>query len=279
MKTQRTVLRTVTAMPTSDGAGVKLKRSIGAPFLDHLDPFLLLDNIESDEAADYIAGFPEHPHRGFETVTYMVEGCMRHRDSTGGEGLLDSGDAQWMTAGRGVIHSEMPEQKEGRLHGFQLWVNLPAARKMIPARYQNIPAAAIPEVDLDGKGKVRVVAGAFAGAVGPINGIESEPLFLDITLNAGTEESLEIPIGHTAFVYVFLGKMTVADQAAPADTLVVLSDGEILRLSASGETGRALVIAGRPIGEPIARYGPFVMNTSDEINQAMRDYQSGQFLA
>jgi redox-sensitive bicupin YhaK (pirin superfamily) len=276
MTTERTVVRTVTATPTSDGGGVNLKRSIGAPFLDHLDPFLLLDNIESDEASDYIAGFPEHPHRGFETVTYMVQGRMRHRDSTGGEGLLESGGAQWMTAGRGVVHSEMPEQQEGRLHGFQLWVNLPAERKMTPARYQDIPPAAIPEVDVDGKGTIRVVAGSFGGHEGPINGIESDPLFLDVALVEGGEASIAVPEGHTAFVYVFAGELEIAERTVPIDTLAVLSDGDTMNVSG---TGRALVVAGRPINEPIARYGPFVMNTEDELRQAVRDYQTGSFLS
>jgi redox-sensitive bicupin YhaK (pirin superfamily) len=279
MTAVRTVLRTVTAMPTSDGAGVNLKRSIGAPFLDHLDPFLLLDNIESDEATDYIAGFPDHPHRGFETVTYMVEGRMRHRDSTGGDGLLEAGGAQWMTAGRGVIHSEMPEQQEGRLHGFQLWVNLPAARKMIPARYQDIPARDVPEVDLNGHGTVRVVAGEFRGVGGPISGIESEPLFLDIALRDAGEVTVQVPAGHTAFVYVFRGAMAIAGQVAQADVLAILGDGESVHLAAQFGGGRALLVAGRPIREPIARYGPFVMNTEAEIHQAVRDYQSGRLVS
>ncbi len=279
MTAERSVVRTVTAMPTSDGAGVNLKRSIGAPLLDHLDPFLLLDNIESDDAADYIAGFPDHPHRGFETVTYMVEGRMRHRDSTGAEGLLESGGAQWMTAGRGVIHSEIPEQQEGRLHGFQLWVNLPSARKMIPARHQNIPPRDIPELDLDGRGTARVVAGEVQGVRGPISGIDSDPLFLDIALREGGEVDLPVPAGHTAFVYVFRGVLAVAGEAIEADMLAILSDGETLHLSAPSGGGRALVVAGRPIGEPIARYGPFVMNTNQEIQQAVRDYQSGRLIS
>ncbi|MGB0749678.1 MAG: pirin family protein [Magnetospiraceae bacterium] len=277
MTKERTVARTVSAMPTSDGAGVNLKRSIGAPMLDQLDPFLLLDNIESDAAADYIAGFPEHPHRGFETVTYMIEGRMRHRDSNGGEGLLESGGAQWMTAGRGVLHSEMPEQEDGRLHGFQLWVNLPAARKMIPSRYQDIPAAQIPEVNLDGAGLVRIVAGTFQGATGPVSGIDSDPLYVDVELSDGGATTVPIAAGHTAFVYVFAGTLKVGERTIAADTLAVLSDGDAVTLTGGADGGgRALVVAGKPFNEPIARYGPFVMNTREEIYQAVEDFQAGR---
>ncbi len=271
----RSVTRTITAMPTSDGAGVKLKRSIGSPMLDHLDPFLLLDNIESDSATDYIAGFPEHPHRGFETVTYMVEGRMRHRDSTGGEGLLESGSAQWMTAGRGVIHSEMPEQEDGRLHGFQLWVNLPAARKMIAPRYQDIPPQDIPEVALPDGGKVRVVAGEAKGVTGPISGIDSAPLFLDVSLGEGETTTFDVPQGHNAFAYVFAGTATIAGTAVPADNLAVLGEGNSVHLAGKA---RLLLLAGRPIGEPVARHGPFVMNSREELMQAFDDLRAGTFL-
>ena len=274
MQNERKIVRTVSAIPTSDGAGVNLKRSIGAPMLDHLDPFLLLDSIESDEAADYIGGFPEHPHRGFETVTYMVEGRMRHQDSMGGEGLLESGGAQWMTAGRGVVHSEMPEQEEGRLHGFQLWVNLPAARKMIPARYQDIQSNAIPEVVFENN-KVRVIAGEYGGASGPINGIDIEPVFLDVEVKGGSVPTISVPEDHTAFVYVFAGEVAVADQTVTADTLAVLGDGKVINPSGNG---RALIVAGAPIGETIARQGPFVMNTEQELRQAFHDFQTGNFL-
>ena len=274
MQNERKIVRTVSAIPTSDGAGVNLKRSIGAPMLDHLDPFLLLDSIESDEAADYIGGFPEHPHRGFETVTYMVEGRMRHQDSMGGEGLLESGGAQWMTAGRGVVHSEMPEQEVGRLHGFQLWVNLPAARKMIPARYQDIQSNAIPEVVFENN-KVRVIAGEYGGASGPINGIDIEPVFLDVEVKGGSVPTISVPEDHTAFVYVFAGEVAVADQTVTADTLAVLGDGKVINPSGNG---RALIVAGAPIGETIARHGPFVMNTERELRQAFHDFQTGNFL-
>ena len=274
MPNERRVARKVTALPTSDGAGVNLKRSIGIPALDHLDPFLLLDNIESDSAEDYIAGFPEHPHRGFETVTYMVEGRMRHRDSMGSEGLLSSGGAQWMTAGRGVIHSEMPEQEEGRLHGFQLWVNLPAVRKMVPARYQDIQPNAIPEIE-SSYGNVRVIAGEYGGVKGPINGIAVNPLFMDVAVKGGAIPTIFVPAKHTAFIYVFSGEVAVAGHAVNSDTLAILSEGEAINLSGDGRT---LVVAGAPIRESIARHGPFVMNTEQELRQAFEDFRSGNFV-
>lgn len=274
MQSERKIVRTVSAIPTSDGAGVNLKRSIGITALDHLDPFLLLDNIESDDAADYIGGFPEHPHRGFETVTYMVEGRMRHRDSMGSEGLLESGGAQWMTAGRGVVHSEMPEQEEGRLHGFQLWVNLPATRKMIPARYQDIQPNEIPEIELE-NGKVRLLAGEYGGTSGPINGIDIEPVFLDVEVKGGSIPTISVPENHTAFIYVFSGEVAIAGRTVTTDTLAILGEGRFINLSGHG---RVLLVAGAPIGETIARHGPFVMNTEQELRQAFQDFQTGNFL-
>ena len=274
MQSERKIVRTVSAIPTSDGAGVNLKRSIGITALDHLDPFLLLDNIESDDAADYIGGFPEHPHRGFETVTYMVEGRMRHRDSMGSEGLLESGGAQWMTAGRGVVHSEMPEQEEGRLHGFQLWVNLPATRKMIPARYQDIQPNEIPEIELE-NGKVRLLAGEYGGTSGPINGIDIEPVFMDVEVKGGSIPTISVPENHTAFIYVFSGEVAIAGRIVTTDTLAILGEGRFINLSGHG---RVLLVAGAPIGETIARHGPFVMNTEQELRQAFQDFQTGNFL-
>ena len=274
MQSERKIVRTVSAIPTSDGAGVNLKRSIGITGLDHLDPFLLLDNIESDDAADYIGGFPEHPHRGFETVTYMVEGRMRHRDSMGSEGLLESGGAQWMTAGRGVVHSEMPEQEEGRLHGFQLWVNLPAPRKMIPARYQDIQPNEIPEIELE-NGKVRLLAGEYGGTSGPINGIDIEPVFMDVEVKGGSIPTISVPENHTAFIYVFSGEVAIAGRIVTTDTLAILGEGRFINLSGHG---RVLLVAGAPIGETIARHGPFVMNTEQELRQAFQDFQTGNFL-
>ena len=274
MQSERKIVRTVSAIPTSDGAGVKLKRSIGIAALDHLDPFLLLDNIESDDAADYIGGFPEHPHRGFETVTYMLEGRMRHRDSMGSEGLLESGGAQWMTAGRGVVHSEMPEQEEGRLHGFQLWVNLPATRKMIPARYQDIQPNEIPEIELE-NGKVRLLAGEYGGTSGPINGIDIEPVFMDVEVKGGSIPTISVPENHTAFIYVFSGEVAIAGRTVTTDTLAILGEGRFINLSGHG---RVLLVAGAPIGETIARHGPFVMNTEQELRQAFQDFHTGNFL-
>jgi len=274
VQSERKIVRTVSAIPTSDGAGVNLKRSIGITALDHLDPFLLLDNIESDDSADYIGGFPEHPHRGFETVTYMVEGRMRHRDSMGSEGLLESGGAQWMTAGRGVVHSEMPEQEEGRLHGFQLWVNLPATRKMIPARYQDIQPNEIPEIELE-NGKVRLLAGEYGGTSGPINGIDIEPVFMDVEVKGGSIPTISVPENHTAFIYVFSGEVAIAGRTVTTDTLAILGEGRFINLSGHG---RVLLVAGAPIGETIARHGPFVMNTEQELRQAFQDFQTGNFL-
>jgi len=274
VQSERKIVRTVSAIPTSDGAGVNLKRSIGITALDHLDPFLLLDNIESDDSADYIGGFPEHPHRGFETVTYMVEGRMRHRDSMGSEGLLESGGAQWMTAGRGVVHSEMPEQEEGRLHGFQLWVNLPATRKMIPARYQDIQPNEIPEIELE-NGKVRLLAGEYGGTSGPINGIDIEPVFMDVEVKGGSIPTISVPENHTAFIYVFSGEVAIAGRTVTTDTLAILGEGRFINLSGHG---RVLLVAGAPIGETIARHGPFVMNTEQELRQAFQDFHTGNFL-
>jgi len=283
----RPVAGLVAARAASDGAGVRLMRTIGRPDLEALDPFLLLDAFGTEDSADYIAGFPDHPHRGFETVTYMIAGAMRHRDSTGEEGVLGPGSVQWMTAGRGIVHSEMPEQEEGLMLGFQLWVNLPAREKMRPPRYQNIEPAAVPEVALDGGGRVRVVAGRVLGVEGPVRGIAVEPLFLDVALPAGGAVDLPVAPGHTAFVYAFDGTAAVggrdggkpeASARVPPHTLAVLGDGGRVRLAAeAGGAARMLLVAGRPIGEPIARYGPFVMNTREEIAQAIEDYRSGNF--
>ncbi|MGA3158322.1 MAG: pirin family protein [Steroidobacteraceae bacterium] len=274
--TLRSVVRVVRGSPTSDGAGVRLMRLIGTEGLSELDPFLLLDQFGSDSAADYIAGFPEHPHRGFETVTYMLEGRMRHRDNQGNEGLLVSGSVQWMTAGRGIVHSEMPEQEAGRMSGFQLWVNLPAARKMTAPRYQDIPPERIP-LSVPGPGvNVRVVAGRVGEVTGPVEGIATAPLFLDVALEASKSFELQLPTGHTAFVCAFEGSVSIGSTLLNAGELGVLGAGSALKLeSASG--GRAIVVAARPLGEPVARYGPFVMNTRAEIIQAIEDFNAGRF--
>ncbi|NQV48455.1 MAG: pirin family protein [Rhodospirillaceae bacterium] len=273
---ERSVTRVLHSQITSDGAGVTLRRSIGTQMLSELDPFLLLDNFGTDNPDDYIAGFPDHPHRGFETVTYMIKGLMRHRDNTGAEGLLRPGGVQWMTAGRGIIHSEMPEQTEGEMSGFQLWVNLPASRKMCDPRYQDIDPENVPVVRLDNSTEIRVIAGSVDGIEGPINGIDIEPLYLDISLAAGGKYQHSIPTGHTAFIYVFDGSIEIDGKSIDSDSLAVLGDGDEVSMQ-SAKGGRLILVAGRPFGEPIARYGPFVMNTQDEIRQAIEDFRSGKF--
>jgi hypothetical protein len=269
------VLRVVAATAASDGAGVRLKRSIGGASIRHLDPFLMLDEFRSDDAQDYLPGFPAHPHRGFETVTYMLQGRMRHEDSCGNRGLLIDGSVQWMTAGRGIIHSEMPEQTEGRLAGFQLWVNLPAARKMTAPRYQDIPPEDIPVVVGHDGVRVKVIAGSHEDVTGPIVRDDVAPFMLDVTVPEGQRAVLEIPDGHTVFLYTFEGAVQVEDTVLEPSTLAVLArEGHVEVASATG--GRCLVVAGRPIGEPIAQYGPFVMNTREELHQAVKDYHAGR---
>ena len=275
--THRTIKQAIVARPTSDGAGVSLKRSIGTGMLSELDPFLLLDNFGTENPDDYISGFPDHPHRGFETVTYMIRGLMRHKDSTGAEGLLRPGGVQWMTAGHGIIHSEMPEQTEGEMSGFQLWVNLPAAEKMCVPRYQDFEPDEVPLVQPAGGVEVRVIAGEVDGVLGPVNGIAAEPTYLDITFAPGATFSTELPLGHTAFAYVFQGQATISNDKVELDHLAVLSDGDQVRMS-SADGGRLILVAGKPFGEPVARYGPFVMNTTDEIRQAIYDFQHDNFI-
>lgn len=273
----REVAHVFQAQATSDGAGVKLKRALGHRGLAMLDPFLMLDEFKTDNPNDYIAGFPDHPHRGFETVTYMIHGAMEHRDNVGNKGLLGPGTAQWMTAGRGIVHSEMPKQENGLMWGFQLWVNLPAKRKMIKPRYQDIPATEIPEHVFE-NGRVRVVAGTGFDKLGPVQGIDVEPLFFDLILSKGAKAEHLVPKGHNAFVFVTDGALRVGDNGKEirAGELAVLSPGELLRVTCDAQSARALFLAGRPLNEPVARYGPFVMNTEDEIRQAFDDYRSGR---
>jgi len=277
LPTERAVTRVVRGMPASDGAGVRLTRVIGQPGLSELDPFLLLDEFRSDNPGDYIAGFPEHPHRGFETVTYLIAGRVRHEDNKGHKGLLTAGSVQWMTAGRGIVHSEMPEQEHGLLQGFQLWVNLPRRSKMTEPRYQEYEPGAIPEATLANGIRARIVAGHFADKTGPIDAAATEPLYLDLTLPAGGEVQVPVPRGHAAFAYVFDGAASVGARgtAVPRGALAVLGDGRILPLRGNESGARLLVVAGKPLGEPVARYGPFVMNTEAEIHQAVRDFQAG----
>lgn len=273
----RDIKTTINASPTSDGDGVKIARSIGSRLLPQLDPFLLLDELKSDEAADYIGGFPPHPHRGFETVTYMLEGQMRHKDSSGNEGVIRSGDVQWMTAGSGIIHSEMPEQSEGRLWGFQLWTNLPSNQKMRSPRYQEITAANIPELS-DSSGTLRLIAGELQGVQGPVRDIATAPLLVDARLQANAERSIAISRGHTAIVYVYKGSLSIQGKTLRAQQLGHLGDGNQLDLLASNEGVGALILAAAPLNEPIVRAGPFVMNTEAELQQAFHDYQTGQLV-
>jgi hypothetical protein len=274
--TLRPIVSTQRGQATSDGAGVRLVRVIGTPALDHLDPFLLLDEFRSDDASDYLAGFPDHPHRGFETVTYMLAGEMEHRDHAGNRGRLTAGSVQWMTAGRGIIHSEMPQQREGLMWGFQLWINLPASQKMTAPRYQDIPPERIPVVEKDGA-RVRVVAGGFGDVVGPVRDVVTAPLYLDVALRAGA--SFECPLAgdRNAFVYVFDGAVEVGETQLERGTLGILGDGDALRAAARSQPGRFLLVAAQPLREPIARMGPFVMNTRAELIQAVDDLQSGNF--
>lgn len=272
----RTIKALIPGQHTSDGAGVKLKRLIGTQALPDLDPFLLLDEFSSDSPDDYLAGFPDHPHRGFETVTYMLNGRMRHRDNKGNEGLLQSGDVQWMTAGSGLIHSEMPEQEAGLMRGFQLWVNLPRAEKMKAPRYQDIASDRIPLVTDPQGNSVKVIAGRYLEATGPVDGVSLDPLYLDVELVAGGELTLAVPLGHNALVNVFEGQVEIAGQGVAKGQMAILKNGDSLQVSAS-QGGRFLLIAGQPLLEPVVRYGPFVMNSSEEIGQAIQDYQAGRF--
>ena len=273
----RKVLSQVRGQETSDGAGVSLRRIIGGQALPQLDPFLLFDEFGSDDPSGYIAGFPDHPHRGFETVTYMLNGLMRHRDNKGNEGVIGPGAVQWMTAGSGLIHSEMPEQKEGAMRGFQLWVNLPAKDKMSKPRYQEIPAERFTEARPAPGVTLKVIAGTVGGISGPVTDIAIDPVYLDLRLDAGAEHSIDLPAEHQAFAYVFDGAAKIGGTEVKAGNLALLDRGDRLAITA-GPAGTALVvIAGQPIGEPVARYGPFVMNTREEIEQAFRDYQAGRF--
>jgi len=282
--TSRSLQHVIRSAPTSDGAGVRLRRSLGRTHSHRLDPFLLLDEFSSENPDDYVAGFPPHPHRGFETVTYMLDGHMLHQDHLGHRGELRSGGAQWMTAGRGVIHSEMPQQESGRLRGFQVWINLPAREKMKPASYRDIQPDEVPRVDLPGGGAAKVIAGTLEiGGMkvpGPIRGVSTAPLFLDVHLPAGARFSHPIAPEHSALVYAYEGRLGIgADDATRplhAHEAGVLSRGEAIEVTALDEDARFLLLAARPLREPIVQYGPFVMNTRDEIEQAIADYQNGE---
>jgi hypothetical protein len=275
---KRTVIQILTGRPTSDGGGVRLVRVITPE--SKLDPFLMLDEFDSDEPNDYIAGFPSHPHRGFETVTYMLDGHLLHEDHLGNRGDLVAGGVQWMTAGRGIIHSEMPQQIAGRMRGFQLWLNLPARDKMKPAGYRDLDPEEIPHVRL-GDSEVTVVAGTFHSdgtepVSGPVVGGATDPLYLDLAISPGATIPVGIPSGHTALVYVFEGGVDINGQRVAKGSLGHLSDGDSVDITAGSESGRVLLLAARPLREPVVSYGPFVMNTVAEIEQALRDFRSGQ---
>jgi redox-sensitive bicupin YhaK (pirin superfamily) len=278
----RRVAEIVRGQPTSDGAGVKLTRVIGQRALEMLDPFLLLDEFRSDSASDYIGGFPDHPHRGFETVTYMLAGRMRHGDNQGNSGLLTPGSVQWMTAGRGIVHSEMPEQENGLMWGFQLWVNLPAKDKMTLPRYQDIAPEHIPEIEPADGVRARVLAGTLGNATGPVSGVAVDPIYFDLALDAGARFAAPVPASHNAFVYVYggaadVGSADAARRVERGELAVLDRNGDDVLVSAVDAPARVILVAGKPLNEPVAKYGPFVMNTQDEIVQAIRDYQSGRF--
>lgn len=287
MNTVRQLARVIPSVPTSDGAGVKLRRSIGSQRGAYLDPFLMLDEFGTDNPGDYIAGFPPHPHRGFETITYMLDGRMQHRDHLGNVGDLGPGGVQWMTAGRGVIHSEMPLQQEGRMRGFQLWLNLPAKEKLKPAWYADIPAERIPVHALSQGGQVKVIAGAVnvdgVTVQGPIHSpdkpLTTEPLYVDVHLPANISVTLPVAAAHTALLYAYEGAIQVGDVKLPGQAAGVLDEGDRVEVVAGPEGARFLLIAGKALREPIVQYGPFVMNTRDEIETAIRDYQDGKLTA
>ncbi len=273
----RRVSRVVTGMETMDGAGVRLSRVIGGARLPQLDPFLLLDHFRSNDPEDYIGGFPPHPHRGFETVTYLLEGRVRHQDSAGHSGVIESGGVQWMTAGRGVVHSEMPEQEEGQLAGLQLWINLPAADKMSLPRYQEFAREDIPEEQREAGVKVRVVAGTSSrGTSGPVTGLITPVTYLDVSLPAGNHFSESLPPRFNGFVYLIDGELEIAGTSVGSRSLAVLGEGERVDIEARQES-RLLLVAGQSLDEPVARRGPFVMNNEAELQQAFRDYQEGRF--
>ncbi|MFN8176365.1 MAG: pirin family protein [bacterium] len=276
----RRVVRTIVPQKLVEGAGVRVKRTIGGPDLDHHDPFLLLDHFDSQDPADYEAGFPMHPHRGIETVTYMLAGEVHHRDTLGNAGSIGAGDLQWMTSGRGIMHEEMPQPRAEGNRGFQLWVNLPARLKMSAPRYQDVRASNVPVVTHVDGATVRVLAGAFEGTEGPISGIAAAPTYLDVTLASHAAIEAPVPAGHAAFVYLFEGECEVGGTLLHAPILGILGHGERVRAARVGNAGpaRFLLVSAAPLGEPIARYGPFVMNTREEIAQALEDLRRGTFV-
>ena len=275
--TPRRIEKIIEPQSVVEGAGVKLRRSIATPTLDYLDPFLLLDHFASKNPADYQAGFPLHPHRGIETVTYLLSGVVHHRDTLGNSGAINAGDIQWMTAGRGIMHEEMPQVRPEGVAGFQLWVNLPAKLKMTEPQYQNIAANEIPEISREGSAKIRVIAGTVDGVSGPVTGIAADPVYLDVFVSAHASFIQPISQGHAAFAYVFEGEAKFAAQDVSHPRLVVLDDGDFVEVKTADSPVRFLLVSGKPLREPIARYGPFVMNTKAEIEQTLRELQQGTF--
>ena len=274
----RQVMRVIEPQYVIEGAGVRLRRSIATRQLDYLDPFLLFDHFGSHDPGDYLAGFPMHPHRGIETVTYMLVGIVRHTDSMGNSGEITAGDMQWMTAGGGIMHEEMPRGVDDHMEGFQLWVNLPAKLKMGKPRYQEIKAADIPTASPETGIEVKVIAGEFAGVHGPVTEIAADPTYLDVKLAAGVRFTETIPAGHTALAYLFEGNGDFAGKTLEATRLVIFGDGNQVEVTAGKQGARFLLVSGKPLGEPIARYGPFVMNTEEEIRQALQDLRDGTFI-
>jgi quercetin 2,3-dioxygenase len=274
----RKVARIIDPIYVIEGAGVRLRRSIATRQLDYLDPFLLFDHFGSEDPQDYTAGFPMHPHRGIETVTYMLTGEVRHTDSMGNSGVIGSGDMQWMTAGGGIMHEEMPQVVAEHLNGFQLWVNLPAKLKMCKPRYQEIASAKIPEVTPAEGVEIKVIAGAVAGVQGPVTEIAADPSYFDVNLHPGKGYDFKVENDHTAFAYLYEGSAAFADITVEATRLIILGAGDVISVTAASHGTRFLLISGKPLGEPIARYGPFVMNTEEEIRQALHDLRNGTFV-
>ncbi|MGO9445519.1 MAG: pirin family protein [Thiobacillaceae bacterium] len=273
----RSIQQLIKATAVTEGAGVTVHRTIGTPALKALDPFLMLDHFSSDDPDEYIAGFPEHPHRGFVTFTYIIDGHMLHKDSMGNTGDLRAGGAQWMKAASGVIHSEMPQQSNGLMRGFQLWINLPGAEKMTDPAYQDFSSEAIPEVQ-ETHAKIRILAGDYAGRSGVVQDPNTDVLYLDVRLDPGAKFSVPLQRSHRAFIYLFEGSGQIGSTNLPLHSLGVLAEGDAVTLTSGPDGARFILVSGKPIGEPIVQYGPFVMNTREEIEQAFRDYQAGRLV-
>ncbi|HUK41118.1 MAG TPA: pirin family protein, partial [Candidatus Acidoferrales bacterium] len=275
--TERKVAQIIEPRSVIEGAGVRLKRSIATATLDYVDPFLLLDHFASKNPDDYRAGFPLHPHRGIETVTYLLSGVVRHRDTLGNSGAINAGDVQWMTAGRGIMHEEMPQVTPEGVAGFQLWVNLPAKLKMTKPRYQNIAANEISQVDRQGSALIRIIAGTVDGITGPVTGIAADPVYLDVSVPAHATFTEPVSRGHSAFAYVFEGEGDFSGKKVSSPKLVLFGDGDFIEMKTGNSPARFLLVSGKPLAEPVARYGPFVMNSREEIEQTLREIQEGTF--